>query len=175
MNKQGSISDMFLLMVVGFMLVLLSAAFILAFGIVTTNLTAIDTGAGEPNISEASSITFGNINVALQQLRWWTFALIIGFAASIFISNFLIKINPVFFIFHIMVTIIAVVVAIIISNAYEVVYTSNNIFGAQLQTFVGTSWMLLNLPIVITVIGVLGGVFQFIGITRDTQQGGSLI
>ena len=175
MNKRGSISDMFLLMIVGFMLVLLSAAFILAFGIVTNNLVGIDTGAGEPNVSKAAGTTFGNINVALQQLRWWTFSLIIGFAASIFISNFLIRINPVFFIFHIMITIIAVVVAIIISNAYEVVYTSSNLFGTELQTFIGASWMLLNLPIIITVIGVLGGVFQFIGITRDSQQGGSLI
>lgn len=174
-NKQAAISDMFLLMIAGFLFVLLAGAFILAFGIVTTNLIAIDTGAGEPNISNAASITFGNINVAIQQLRWWTFALIIGFAISIFVSNFLIRINPVFFIFHIMITIIAVVVAIIISNAYEVVYTSPTTFGATLQSFTGSSWMLLNLPILITVIGVLGGIFQFIGITRDTEQGGSLV
>lgn len=173
-NKSGAISDLFLLMVAGFMIVLLAGAFILAFGIVTDNLIAIDTGAGEPNISDAASITFGNINTAIQQFRWWTFALIIGFSISIFLSNFLIRVNPVFFIFHIMITIIAVVVAIIISNAYEVVYTSSGLFGAELQTFVGTSWLLLNLPILISVVGVLGGVFQFIGITKDEQQGGGL-
>lgn len=174
-NKRGAISDLFLLMIVGLVLTLLSAAFILVFGIVTSNLIAIDTGAGQANVSEAATITFGNINIAIQQLRWWTFALIIAFAISIFISNFLIKINPVFFIFHIIITIIAVVVAITLSNAYEFIYTSQNIFGAELQTFVGTSWMLLNLPIVITVIGVIGGIFQFIGISRDTEQGGGLI
>lgn len=173
-NKRGGISDLFLLMIAGFMFTLLAAAFMLAFGIVTSNLIAIDTGAGNANVSAAATTTFGNINIALQQLRWWTFALIMGFSISIFISNFLIRINPVFFIFHIVITMIAVVVGIIISNAYELVYTSNNLFGAELQTFVGTSWMLLNLPIIITIIGVLGGVFQFIGITRDTQQGGGL-
>ena len=174
-NKKAAISDLFLFMIAGFIMLLISAALILSFGIVTTNLTGITTVTGQPNISEAAAITFGNINVALQQLRWWTFALIIAFAISIFLSNFLIRINPVFFIFHIMITIIAVVVAIIISNAYETIYTSSNIFGEQLQTFVGTSWMMLNMPIIITVIGVLGGVFQFIGITRDREQGGGFV
>jgi len=174
-KKKAAVSDLFLLMIAGLILTLLAAAFLLVFGIVTNNLVSIDTGAGEPNVSAAASTTFGNINIALQQFRWWPFALIIAFAISIFVSNFLIKINPVFFIFHIIITIIAVLVAITLSNAYEFIYTSQNIFGDELQTFVGTSWMLLNLPIVVTVIGVLGGIFQFIGISRDSEQGGGLI
>ena len=172
--KRGSLVDIFIWMIASFIIIILAAVTLHGFGILTDSLISIDTGDSSANVSEAASNTFGFIDASLQQLRWWTFAIMLALALSIFLSNFLVKVNPVFFIFYILVVFIAVIVSIFISNAYENLLLIGGVLGDTLLTFTGTTWIFLNLPIWVTVIGVGGGIFQFIGIIRDRGLGGGL-
>lgn len=171
--KKGSLVDPFIWMVASFIIIVLAAVFLYAFGQLTDALIGIDTGVASANVSEAAQNTFGFIDASLQQLRWWTFAIMLALGLSIFLSNFLVKVHPVFFVFYIMIVFIAIIVSIFISDAYESLLRTG-VLADTLLSFRGTTWIFLNLPIWMTVIGIGGGIFQFIGIIRDSGQGGGL-
>ena len=174
MKKKGAIIDLLLWITLGFFFLVLSVVFLFGFGLVTEALVSIDSTGTNLNISEAATVTFGQINQGLQQLRYWTFFLFLAMGVSILIGNFLVKANPAFFAAYVLVVIISIITSIFISNAYERLLLDSGALQETFQSFVGMSSIMLSLPIWVTVVGLMGAIFLFIGITRDPGQGGSL-
>lgn len=167
MNKKGSILDVFVLMAIAFITIVLFAAFMFSIGIIDTTLSSIpQQGVTLYNITEANEATFGNLNQGIQFLTVIAFVIIIGLSLSILISNIFIRSHPFFYVLYILVAMIAVVFSVHISNAYEQLLTGNAL-SDTFQLFTGANFIMANLPIWITVIGLFGAIFLFINIPRD--------
>lgn len=175
MNRKGGMFDIFVLLIIGFIVFLFFAAWLYAHNILTTELINIPQTSNTFNISQAATDTFGQVNIALPALKWLALVIFIAMFMSIMISNFLVKAHPVFFIVYVLITVIAVVFSAYLSNAYETIITSGNPLAATLQSFTAMDYIFLHLPIWTTIIGLGGAIFLFIGIVVDRDQGGSVI
>jgi len=171
MNKKGGFTDLFLLMIVALIIVLVSGVFIYLGGVVSDQLhdtmDDMDVG-GEKNGSELIDENFGAVNVAYGGLYWISVLLIVGMIISTFIGSYLVTTKPVFFIPFIFVLIIAIVVAVGLSNAYETIITDPTL-ADTFAGFVGANYILANLPIWITVVGVTGAIIMFVRMGREQE------
>ncbi len=176
MNKDGNaIVNILLFVTIPFLIVIFFVAWTFAHGVLTQELLAITT-TNNINVSNTAAVTFGQIDAALPVLRWMSFGIIFALGISIFISNFLVRAHPVFFVVYFLIVIVAIVFAAILSNTYEALLldTSSPLHSTFVK-FVGANFVYLNLPVIVTVIGLVGGILLFIGIQRDAGQGGSIV
>lgn len=170
MNRKGFL-DLITLIVIAFGSVIMFGVFIFAFGEIRDALmTAPSTAA--VNISNAAAQTFGRVD--LTGLRTVSFIIIFGMIMTIFITNYFIKAHPVFFIPYTFAVILAVIISAYISNAYETILR-DPLMLSILVDFKGTNYILLHLPIWITVIGLIGGLLLFANILKDREGGGNSI
>ncbi len=180
MNRKGGLFDIFILLIVGFVVFLFFAAWVYGFNLLTNQI--VDSGIivdnpfndGTTNISDIGEDTFGAVNTGLGSLKWIALVIFIAMIMGIMVSNFLVKAHPAFFIVYVLITIIAVVFSVYISNAYETIVTSANPLGPTLQSFGAMDFIMNNLPIWTTIIGFMGAIFLFMGIIADNEQGGSI-
>ncbi|KKM06193.1 hypothetical protein LCGC14_1746430 [marine sediment metagenome] len=173
-KKSQTIFQLFVWLAIGFVLVIMLALFNFSFNLITGTLQNVTSTNSFANISEGVDATFGQINPAMQRAHHtYAFVTIFMLAISIFITNFLIKVNPVFFVAYIFVVITAVIVSVILSNQYEILMTSS-LLGGTISEFTAASWIMLQLPIWTSVVGIIGAVFLFAGIIRDRGSGGSI-
>jgi len=176
MNKKASIMDVMIWMVVAFITLLFFATWIYAHNELTavlTNPANANEDAGF-NMTSAAEDTFGQANDAMGGLRFMGFGIIFAMAVSILISNFLIKAHPAFFMLYVLVVVAAVIVAVPISNAYEELMQDATL-GSTISSFTAGSNVMLHLPLWVTVVGLFGAIFLFIGIIRDRDTGEGII
>jgi len=174
MNRKGSaFSDLFLLIAILMVAVFLFAGMVFGVRQVNTALSDIDLVILGSNVTIASDQTFAQIDTAMGGMKWVAVAIFFGMMVAIFVSNFLVKAHSVFFVVYILLTVIAVVFSTFVSNSYETMLSSG-VLAETLQSFSPTNFIILNLPTVITLIGFIGALFLFIGVTVDRQQGGGL-
>lgn len=170
-SKKGAMTDLFLFMAIAFIIGLFSV--IMYFVAATTYSSlinkspAIQKALGDDgNATDIINSSFGQVTNAYQSLKWITFVLIFGFALSILISSFLVKTNPIYFVPYTIILVVAIIISVPLSNAYETIY-QNPILAESFSGFWGQTWIFLNLPIWITVIGLLAGVLMFINVARN--------
>lgn len=166
MNKRGGFTDLFIFMIVAFILVLFSGVFIYITNETTDQFRESIPGMGlvgdgNNNASVVLENTLGSAVNSFNALYWITSFLIFGMIIAIFIGSFMVTTKPVFFIPYIFITIIAVVVSVAVSNAYETLY-NNATLSATFQGFVGSSWILAQLPIIVSIVGIAGGIIMFV-------------
>jgi len=115
---------------------------------------------GTANTTEVIQNTIGKVNASYQALYWISVFLIVGMVISIFIGSYMVTTKPIFFVPYIFVTIIAIVVSVGLSNAYEQVIL-DPVLASTFAGFVGANFILLKLPLWISVIGIIGGIIMF--------------
>lgn len=175
-NKKGAAAtDLIVLMVVLFVAILIFVGFIYGFNAVVSNLLNVKSPAGSPfNITSTTQQTLQVATGQMKDLQWVGLSLFFAMAIGIFISNYLVRANPVFFFVYILFTILAIVFSAYISNAYESI-ASGSVLSTQLQNWGATHFILMHLPIFITIIGIIGGIALFMGTTIDRETGGSIL
>jgi len=165
-NKKGAFADLFIFMIFAFVIVLISVVWIFMGAKVSDQLHLSMDGMDQlhdtngNNASQVIDNTIGDFNTAIASLHWITVFLIVGMILSIFIGSYLVTTKPVFFIPYLFIVIIAVVVAVPMSNAYETLM-SEATMSATFSGFTGANWIMLNLPIWISIIGITGGIIMF--------------
>ena len=176
MNKKAAITDIIVWIIISFVTLLVLGTWLFAHNLLTTELLEAAQKGSTPmvNLTPAVEASFGQANAAMPMLRIIAFIIIFMLGISIFISNFLVKANPIFFAVHFLMVILAVIFSVLVSNAYESLM-SNNILGDTLTSFFGGSFIMLNLPTIVVVLGLISGLFLFIGFSRDREIGGSII
>ncbi len=173
-KKKGSIVDLLIWISLSFTIVIFFALWVFGFNEITTTLLNIDNEGSAVNLTAAAQGTFVPLNNAQATgLRVLAFVMIFVSALSILIVNFLIKAHPVFFMVYLFVIIAAFIASVEISNTYEDLL-ENDIFGDTLKTFRGSTFIMLFLPVWVAVIGIVGMIFLFSGISRDTGLGGGI-
>lgn len=162
MNKRAGYTDLFLFMIIAVIIVFISGVFIYFGSIVTTEVHEKMDGMqfGNKNATVVIDETLGVVNTSYQALYWISIFLIVGMIISIFIGSYLVTTKPVFFIPYIFILIIAVIIAVGLSNAYETVI-QDPILASTFAGFVGANFILSKLPIWIAIIGGIGGIIMF--------------
>ena len=174
MNRKGSVVDILVWVAMSFVIIMFFATWVFAFNLLTVELTSMDTAVLKTNISTIAQDTFGQINpVQTRSLHILAFVMIFMMGITIMLSNFIVRSHPAFIIVFVMVIIAAVMVSVIISNQYEKLL-ENRVIGTTLQDFSAASFIMINLPIWVTVFGFGGLIFLFMGIMRDAGVGGSI-
>lgn len=170
-TKQGGLSDIFLFMIIAFVILLVSGMFIY-MGIRVTNelhTNLDDESHDNVNYTQTINEQMGRLNASYQSLYWISIFLIGAMIFSIFIGSYMVTTRPVFFIPYIFIVIIAIIVSVGISNAYDDI-TSNAILSSTFQGFVGSNYIMYYLPIWVTVIGFAGGIIMFVRMRSAEQQ-----
>ena len=172
-NKKGqSIFDIIIFMVIVFLLVIGFVLFKFVFNTVSNRMASIQTPANSPiNITDISDKTFGLMNIGFNQLNLIGLVIIFGMIINIFVSNFMVKSHPAFFFIYIGITFLAVILSVFLSNSFEALM-SNSALSSTFADFPALVYVMLYLPIWVTVIGFMGALFLYIGITRDEGTGG---
>lgn len=174
-NKRGDLAQLFVFMAIAFALAI---AVVIMFYVATTTYYKLLEQA--PNIqkvlpndnaTEIIQNTFGKVPNAYQSLKWITTMLIVGMMLSILITSFLVRTNPVWFVAYLFLWLIAIIVSVPMSNTYETIYTNPSL-ASSFTGFWGQTYIFLNLPIWIGVIGALAGIVMFVNMVRQSQYGG---
>lgn len=174
MNKKGVMFDVIIWIIVVFVMMIFFVGWKYGFGLLTSSVTSLPTLDNGVNISDIGQDTFGQINEGLGSLKWLALVISVAMIISIMVSNFLVKAHPVFWIVYVLISIVGVMLSVYVSNAYESIITSGNPLTATLQSFTAMHYILLHLPIWVTIISFMGGIFLFIGVIVDRDQGGSI-
>jgi hypothetical protein len=178
MNRKGALSDLFIFMIFALAILFICGIFIYMGGEVTTQVHEKMDGMviGDANVSQVIDTTLGAVNTAYQSLYWIALLLIVAMVISIFIGSYLVTTKPIFFIPYAFITIIAVIIAVGLSNAYEQVIQDPTL-ASTFAGFVGANFIMLKLPIWVAVIGVVGGVIMFVrmGSKENEIYGGGTI
>jgi len=174
-NKKGGLTDLFLFMILGFILLVVSGIFLfightmkeklLESGVIEKTLE----GTGE-NATQVIEMTMGKVVESYELLKWLTTVLIVGLMLSIFVTSYLVKVRPIFFVPYILLVIISIIVSVPLSNTYETLINHPTL-ASTFSGFVGGNFIWLNLPIWITVIGFGAGLIMFINVARSGREG----
>ena len=162
-NKRGGFTDLFIFIIFSFAIILISGIFIYMGGITNTQLheKMDEMQFGDANTTEVIDNTFGQVNDAYQALYWIAVFLMVGMVLSIFIGSYMVTTRPIFFIPYFFITVIAVIIGVGISNAYEKVIASATL-APTFAGFVGANFIMLKLPLWISVIGIVGAIIMFV-------------
>lgn len=164
MNNRGAISDLFVFIAVAIFAVLILGGLAYVFGEVNSAFEGIEIDIGDTNFTAISQDSMGQLNSASNTtFKWLAFIIMFGMILSIFVTSFLVRVHPLFFFVYVGIAMIAVFVAVPVANAYEEILTTGGI-GPTLHTFSAANYVLLNLPVWVAIIGLLGAVFLLINI-----------
>ena len=76
--------------------------------------------------------------------------------------------KPIFFVPYIFIVIIAIIVAVAISNAYELIYATPTL-TSTFAKFVGSNFVLAKLPIIIAIVSIAGGIIMFVKMGKKEE------
>lgn len=177
-NKKGQFLtfNIFHFIIVSFLVVLFFGGLIWIMGQINTVMhqagVANEVNAGQPgyvNMTLASDQTFGIINNSIQSLRMVAVVYILGLAICIILMGLLIKVHPIFYFAYVLIIFFAVAFSVPVSNAYLTLLQSG-IYDGTLASFSAANYILLNLPVFVFIIGIIGGIFLFIQMLRNESE-----
>lgn len=174
MKKKGALTDMFIFIIFVLIIAVISVVWVY---ISTLTYDQMQDTIGQMNLSDASGNnastvidnTMGVTKSTIGALKWISIFLIFGMIIAIFISSYLVTTKPVFFIPYIFLMIIAVVVSVPISNSYETMMEDPTL-SSTFAGFTGLNWLVLNLPIIVVIVGITGGIIMFIRLGKGGEQ-----
>jgi len=163
MNKKAQFTDIFLFMIISVIILFVSGLFIYMGIRVSDQLDESFSGMGsdEVNYTAIKDDTFGDVNVAYNSLYWISILLIVAMIISIFMGSYMITTRPIYFVPYIFIVIIAVIVSVGISNAYQQV-VANPELAETFAGFIGSNYIMFYLPLWISIIGFVGGIIMFV-------------
>jgi F0F1-type ATP synthase assembly protein I len=162
-GKQGGMTDLFIFMIFAMAILLICGIFIYIGEITKDKVheTMDDMKFGDANTTKVIDQTFGSVDRSYQALYWIAVLLIVGMVISIFIGSYLVTTKPIYFIPYAFIVIIAVIIAVGLSNAYETIIL-NPTLASTFVGFKGSNFIMLNLPMWIAIIGIVGGIIMFV-------------
>lgn len=175
-SKKGMGGIIFFFVVLFSILIIafIAAVVISVIGYGSTTITPImeDIGVvGDTNVSEASTYTFGVLDT-LANAAPWLLAFALG-AALIFTVVMVIAYsynpNPMFMGVYFAFILLLIIFSIIISNAYENLYSGTDEIALGLQSQVAVSHMILYSPAIFSTIAFIAGIFFFTNRSSEGQ------
>ncbi len=171
MNKKSSLADLFLFMIVAFIIAVIAGILLYISYEANNKLQEVAPSIQEgmsnsTNVSQILADTVGRVPQAYENLKWITVAYIFAMVLSMLVASFLVRSHPIIFIPYLFIWVLAIVLAPILSNAYEVV-RDNPDLAATFQGFFAQNWLLANLPMWVIVVGGLAAILMFVNMGRN--------
>lgn len=175
-NKKGQGFNLFYFMIVSFLVVILFAGLIWTQGILYDTFHEIgisnEKNAGGEfyvNLTQAADDIWGHAYTSIKSLRLVAIVYLLSLATLIVVTAALERKHPLMFFAYLLITILAVIFAPTISNAYGDI-TGSGIFDGELANFTATNFILQNLPSIVLLIGTLGAIFLFVNLIRGSSE-----
>lgn len=173
MNKRGGFTDLFLFIIIAFVLIIASAIFIYVGTITSSKLHDTLDNKSTVNVNYTTILqqTTDEIPASYQVLKWGSAILIVAMIISIFIGSYLVTTKPIYFIPYIIIVFCAVILAVVMANSYETLLNDSTL-GTILQSFTASNFMMLYLPIIVAVVGIVGGIIMYASYKVGSSSGG---
>lgn len=175
-NKKGQmdIGKLFLFIAIAFAFVIIMAIIMYFVHTIQSALLPVAQQTLDRSGSNASSMsayngTVGSLTEGYAPMQWAVIAIIFSLLISILISCMLAKNHPVVLIPYSLIVIVAVIFSVGISNEYEKIALDPTI-GGELSGFLGVSWFFNYLPIIICVVGLIGGLLIVLNMNRGVES-----
>lgn len=179
MNNRGFAQQIWVVIMLGLVMVgiiVLFFAWSLAGPIITqstgelnTLLQSTATSTGDSGIINASQSTFQPASEGINVLEWLSFFMIIMlFLTMIIIASF-VRTYPFLAFVWIFIIVILVFVSIFITVAYQDITSGSGYLADTYASWESSHYILLNLPIIVVAVGIIGGILMFILSTRDRE------
>ena len=155
-DKSGSVQDVLLaaIFLFGF-----AIAFLITHNVMTRTVEEMLTTT-TINESEPTVKALGGITETLTRLDALIFAVLVAFILGIIITGFLVGGHPIFMFIYFIVIILSVVISTVLANTWETA-TATAQLTSSLTAFPITNFIMLKLPIFVTIIGFIGIVVMF--------------
>lgn len=176
MNKKGGIGDLFVAMILAFILIVIAVGFSYAANLTHAKLIEVaprlqeTMNIGSANVTDIINNTEGRVSSSYATLKWITVMLIFGFFMSVLVASILVRTHPIAFVAYIFVWILAVIISVYISNTYEILYNDPTL-GATFVGFFQASWIFLHFPIWVTVFGAMAAIFIYANLYKGDLGG----
>ena len=172
-NKKASFVDLFIFIIISFVLVVVIGFLLYIFGQAEDGLHEAmdDMTFGDANTTEVINDTVGATTTSLTALYWLSVLIIFGMILGIFIGSYMVTTKPVFFIPYLFIWIIAIIVSVPLSNAYETLSATPELASTYAK-FVGSNFILNHLPMIVAIIGIVGAIIMFTRMGRKEEYGG---
>lgn len=175
-NKKGSFVDLFIFIIFAFILVVVIGFVLYIFDVAEDGLhDAMDDmtfGDGTTNTSDVIDVSVGATTTSLTALYWLSVLIIFGMILGIFIGSYMVTTKPVFFVPYLFIWIIAIIVAVPISNTYETLSATPELASTYAK-FVGSNFILNHLPMIVAIVGLVGAIIMFTRMGRKEEFGGN--
>jgi len=168
MNKNGSIEDSIFIII----LLFITALFFL-FAFILNNAISTAAAPAFENVSAGSSIGLTIVDSIFDNtINYVYLAVFFGLIISLIITSFLTPTHPIFYVFAILIFFVLVIVAVVLSNTYEMI-TASSTFTSAVSHLPIMNYIMLNLPLIAVVIGILAAIIIF-SRAGNPQGGGGL-
>jgi hypothetical protein len=167
-DKRGAFTDLFIFIIISFVILLVSGMFIYMSVLTRNQLKSLESPTDSVNYTEVIDTVYEPVVNAYKTLYWLSIFIIVAMIISIFIGSYMVNTRPVMFVPYIFIVIIAIVVSVGISNAYQTLATNEVLSepflgnGGEYAGFLGGNYIMWYLPIWVTFIGFTGGIIMFI-------------
>jgi len=165
MNKRGGfLTDgiVYIALAFGFAIILgvLYFAVTHIFGAFEEITPELDENFSE-NITKAYDDTLGQAEEDMSLLKYVAVMILIAMFLSLLLHGMLVRVNPIFFVTYILVSIVVIVVSVPVANAYEEIYT-NPILTEAFAEFAGMNFIIYHLPIWTTLLFIFGSIILIV-------------
>jgi hypothetical protein len=161
------------ILLVGFVLAIFAGAGTYAGNVIAPIFNDLGV-VGGANLSQAAQYSVGTVNTLVQAAPW-----IIGFAylfallsSILFVLSYDRSVNPMWMGGYFVFMVFLILLAIIVSNAYQDIYQGTDELALQLQSMTILSYLISYSPHVFTIICVVAGIFLFAGKQGETVSSG---
>jgi hypothetical protein len=157
MNKKGA-SAQDLIVMAGILLVFGLLFFIVKFA----STSIIDEIVKIPavNTSAEAMEVWDSVDTTTDRFDQLYFGIFIGFFITVIIVGWLVGGNPLFMVIYFLANILAVIASMIFANVWYN-FTQSSVFGTTINSFPITNHIMTNLPIYLTIMGIMGIVVMF--------------
>lgn len=142
--------------------VLVFALAVISFVVYFIANRATDQMLSMPAINQSASTVevLKTVETNSNRLDGFIFAVFLGLSLSLILTGYFIGGHPIFMIFYFIVIVAAVFASMILANTWEST-TNASIFGSTITHFPLTNHVVLNLPMYIVIVGMLGMIAMF--------------
>ena len=173
MNKTGDITGIFLFVILTFIIAVVSVILLYTFNTINEEMLDWSQGrqGGSVNATEVVENTLSSAVNSFQILKWASFFIIMAMVIAVIVGSYLVNTRPIFFVPYIFVLMISIVTSIEISNVYERL-ANTSVLNETFLGFGATNWVVLHLPIWVTVVGFLGAIIMYVSMVRGRSADG---
>lgn len=168
MNKKAGMFTLIAWIVGTIIVVLFLAGYLYMHNQLTSTLTSLTGSTPSANLSYAVESVFTPVNSAMSSLHWIGFILLVSLAIAFIMECFYVRRHPILFFIHALIWMLGIVAAIYISNYYETLL-AGNILSSTFMGFKAITYLMLNLPLWVGILGFIGLVVMSVAVNRDPE------